>query len=633
MKRLAALSFAVLASLGATYSGGGVGTPSAGTAVAAAIDCRSFGVTATDGGTLNIKYGQPMMCWASRSTVNGTAVNDAGWVPEVWFDWNWDDASLGSVTRGGVSMDLGKSIGVVAAHAFRPTTFAETCNGGTNSSHTVTLTVYAMVAGARASNSKSLTVCVENPATTWPNPVAYCDDADCSNDTFSNVTNPGTPTHGGNGTAVNTILAGCASSSQRILVEGGVTFSTGSTAIAVGANYCLVESYGTGKALFHFTSTSATSAAISANNAACGGFVMNEINVRGSGSGPRFIVGGNGRGCYAMIDVDSTNVAGEEFSGWTVSASTQESETYNFLVDYGQQGSLGTSQYYQYGDYVAFVGGSLTGVKPEHNMRLPQWHHVVVDATLFDDQTTTPTRRNIIRFAQDCGLSDPCPNSPNANTLALTRNEIRANGDGTTPVQICNSGSGSSESTKCYDGDILRNLSYDEQTVVASRDYFYRFEAGLAGNARERFRVGQNLCDLSGYEGGTDQSCFAATGAVDKIAFFGNVVWRGTATGSPGACTIFNGNPATFTSRNNVAAEDTAGSCTPFSGATEAATDLTFASEPFSGTPVDFAPTWAQFKVTADDAAIRGVVGAYPTDVEEESAPQGSFYESGVDDE
>ena len=36
---------------------------------------------------------------------------------------------------------------------------------------------------------------------------------------------------------------------------------------------------------------------------------------------------------------------------------------------------------------------------------------------------------------------------------------------------------------------------------------------------------------------------------------------------------------------------------------------------------------------TAVAAAMRGGVAAYPTDVEEESAPQGSFYESGVDDE
>lgn len=533
------------ASIGAPTVGGGGG--GGGANVTAAIDCRSFGQTASDGGTLNIKYATPMMCWGTDSVVSGVAVNGSGWVPETWFSWDWDDNSLGTVARGGLTVDLGKSIGMVAAHAFKPTSYAETCNGGTNSSHTVTLTVYSIVGGLRESDSASLTVCVEDPATTWPNPVAYCNDADCSNDSFTNVVNPGTPSNGGNLTDLATILDKCDSNGAtgRILVEGGVTFTTASKP-TVGGQSCLVESYGTGNATLHFTATT-TGHAIQVEDAAgCAGYRMNDLTFAGGGASTGLIGGADSggsanRGCYVLIDSHTSTTPGEEFGYLSVvdpAGTGVQTEGYYFKFDYTNTPSNGIAQFYIAGDYTAFVGGEISGVNgnvnAEHNMRLPQWNYVVIDSTLLKDQQWDQpgpgaTAKSLLTMRQDCGGTSSCPNHASASFYAITRSEFIIHPDGTDPIEQCTSGSGS-EQTKCYDGDILENAFKSETTGVGADQYIHFQGGGSAGNEQKRIRLMQNAVDLSGLA--STNSRFFTIGSADDVAVIGNVIVDTAAAGT-----------------------------------------------------------------------------------------------------
>lgn len=644
--------------LAQSLSGASLGAPTvagSGTSnISVAFDCRSFGQTVAASelspGSLNIKYATPVMCWATDTTVQGANVNDTGWVPEVWFDWNWDDNSLGTVTRGGLTVDLGESIGLVAAHAFKPSTYAETCNGGTNSLHTVTLTVHAVVSGTRESDSATLAVCVENPATTWPNPIAYCDDADCSNDSFTNVVNPGTPTHGGNLTALNTILAACASSSNRILLEGGVTFTSGSTNISVSnGQSCLVESYGTGKARLQFTSTSSTNAAINANGTA--GYRFNDVEFVGNGTGLRiFTANTDLKGYMAVIDSNASATAGEGFRAMFVNdigpptPNGVADELYWFNFQFTKMLNSGLPANFIYGNHVAMVGGEISGVGTapnanEHNLRMPQWSHVVIDAMKFADQEQG---RHLIALRQDCGSSASCPNSPSAQVFAITRNELAASTVGTTPVQICTSGSGATpgEQTKCYDGDILRNVSYWDAAVTSSVDWFYYVDHDDSASGMEvkRVRFMQNACDLTGMDSNAS-SCFAVrSNILDNVAFFGNVVWHNDTNGQTHQ--LFSANAADFTSGNNVGFEQGTGSINLFGTETEAATDLSLTSDPFdgaSGVPGTFSAfDFTDLKITSGNSSLKGhgEVAAYPTDATDgESIPQSSDYDAGVDDE
>lgn len=630
--------------LGGTGGGSGGGL-SGSSAIEVAFDCRSFGQTVssdeTTTGTLNIKYATPIMCWATDTTVSSVAVNDTGWVPEVWFEWDWDDTSLGSVTRGGQTVDLGESIGLVAAHAFKPDTYSETCNGGTNSLHTVTLTVYSLVAGARESDSATMTVCVEDPATTWPTPIAYCDDPDCSNDSFTNVVHPGSPTHGGNGTALNTILAQCASSSNRILVEGGVTFSTGSTGIAVGANSCLVESYGTGNAKLQFTSTSSSSSAVNASS--CAGYRFNDVTFAGSGSAPRIFTAPTGGGCLAVIDSDVSSVSGERFSAAGINtADPPSTELYFIKFNYTEHNS-GLAQFYFWNNYTAFIGGEISGITGnvgEHNIRMAQWEYFVSDGMLFDDQDDG---HEIIALRHQCDGTTSCPSYADTQYAAITRSEFNQEActgcpqsGGTNAVQFLASGSGSNEQTKAYDGDILRNI-FKKDASDNKPKYATVFNSTTSGGEAKRFRYIQNLVDSAQFAGSGNALLDVEGGPTPAdIAFLGNVIWGGT-TVETFLVSDFSGTG--FTGKNNVCAETGSGSCNQFSGQTESADNQSETTDPFDavvGSPTSGdAFAWADFAITSSNTAIKGqgVISAYPTDVFGESVPQSGDYDAGIDDE
>ena len=618
-------------------SGGGGGGSGGGSSanITVNFDCRSFGqtVAVVEGtpGTLNIKYATPMMCWATASTVSGVNVNDAGWVPEVWFDWNWDDNSLGTVSRGGLTVDLGVSVGLVAAHAFRPSTYAESCNGGTNSSHTVRLTVSSVVGGLRESDSATLTVCVEDPATTWPNPVAYCDDADCSNDSFTGVVNPGTPTHGGNGTDLATILNNCDSTSNRLLVEGGVTFSTGSTGITVGAQSCLVESYGGSKARLKFTSTSTSSSAISAN--ACAGYRLHNLTLVGSGSGPRVITAQANTGCFVFLDADASATVGEEFSSMsTVDPSPSlMSEGYYFLSDYTTH-TGGNNSFFIYGRYMAFVGSDI-GATGEHIIRLPQWDHIVIDAMYLHNQQPG---KDLLALRQDCGGPSSCPNSAFASVLAVTRNQMLSTVAGASPIQFCAPGSGTAEPTKCYDGDFIRNLmAYEGDTGL---DWFMEFPTTVAGHEVKRMRFIQNAMSGDALHGSVARIFHAGVGAYNNFAAIGNVIVNTTQNGST-SYGIASGSTVWDVVKNNVCYENKATTCDIFPSFSESADNQSETADPFDGAagqPGAYAAlVWPDMLITSGNVALKGqgVITAYPADIEGESIPQSSDYDAGVDDE
>lgn len=518
-------------------------------------------------------------------------------------------------------MDLGKSVGVVAAHAFKPTTFAESCNGGTNSLHDVRLTVTAVVNGSRTTGSASLAVCVENPKTTWPTPLAFCDDSNCADD-------PGLPAgtaHGGTNTDLATILRSCGQNGGHVFLEGGVTFSTSATSIPVGSQSCLVESYGSGRAKLKFASTSSSSSAIVASAAACAGFRLNNVTLAGSGVGPRIISGAAGTGCYALIDSNTSNAAGDEFSALSIvdpTGNAVQSEGYYIKFNYTKQSDSGLPATFIYGNYTVFLGGEISGIDTspnnnEHNIRLPQWKYVVIDAMLLKDQESG---RHLIALRQDCGATTSCPNSPSASMFAITRNELRADDLGTTPVQICSAGSGSEEQTKCYDGDMLRNLgSWD---VTNSKRELFFVNMGTAGAETKRFRFFQNAADFSTQDSSTYERMITFENAAD-IAIVGNVL---SIVGGTQTYAISNAAAPGIVVKNNVCYQNGPGTCDPFPAVTENASNLVATTDPFDGAAGEPAIgpgfRFPVLRITsASPLAAGGVVDPIPSDVSGTTRP------------
>ncbi|MDX2093418.1 MAG: hypothetical protein SFX73_36575 [Kofleriaceae bacterium] len=667
MKRFAAALACLLIAapaLAATYSGGGVGTPSAGTAVAAALDFRSFGQTgsasAGSPGTLNVKYGEPVWFWACDTTVNGTAINCTNWVPETFVSWDFDDTSLGTVSRGGRTVDLGKAVGLIATHAFKPSTFAETCNGGTNSLHAVSGRIDSLVGGSRATGTVTVNVCVEKPATTYGNPIAYCDDANCADDAGV----PAGATHGGNGTDLATILNSCDAAPKWIVLEGGVTFSTGSTGITMGANKCLIQSYGSGRAKLKFTSTSSSSTAINANDANCAGIVFDNVTFAGSGSGPRLIgTTEQDVGCWNLLDSATSTTAGEEFAALSIvdigapNPNGVMSEAAFIKFDYASAPAAGLAQTFIYGNYVAFVGGEISHMNAhpsaEHAIRLPQWNYVVIDAMRLADQQycrsnslgcsgeSGATAKSLITLRQDCGGTTSCPNSPSASVFSISRNYLLAYHDvandrsGTDPIEMCTPGTGGSEQTKCYDGDLIDNVFTYEDGPGANPDQYVNLQGGgSAGAELKRLRFIGNMADLSSMT--STNSRFITIGGADDVAVIGNVIVD-TDTAST-ARVMANGSTQLDVVKNNLCV-DSGNLCDMFPAfAEDTSNNVEVTSDPFDRDGV--APgKYLTFDVPdvlithASAIAGAGVVSARPTDVEGESIPQSSDYEPGVDDE
>lgn len=610
----------------------------------AKIQCRSFGQTASNGGTLNIHYASPVMCWASDTTVGGVKVNDGGWVPETWFDWDWDDTSLGSVVRAGVSVNLGKSVGVVAAHAFKPTTFSESCGGGTNSLHVVRLTVSSMVGGVRESGSASVNVCVENPTKTWPTPVAYCDDDNCADD-------PGVPpgtVHGGKRTDLATILGRCESGgSERVVLESGVRFSTGSTGISVGGASCLIESYGGGRAQLQFTNPTSSATAIAANKPACAGYRLHNLTFAGSGGAPRLIGGGTDTGCFVILDSDVSRVPGEELTATTITdppGNAAASEMYFIKFAYTRHGG-GIAANYASANYIAYVGGEVSGINKtnpsaEHNIRLAQWNHVVIDAMRLADQQYNQqavggaAAKSIITLRQNCGTGDPCPNFPDARVAALTRNELVAHPGGTDPIEVCTPGTGGSASTKCYDMDFLRNALTYESSGTGNQSFIFFQGGGAAGGEIKRVRLIQNAIDTSAANASGTPYQMAQFGPATDIAAIGNVVVNTSGTSRLVAVTSA-ASSALDSAKDNVCYANGPVACDPFPSLPATPDNAAFATDPFNGAAGD-PGKFAAF--TLDDLSVgagsplvsTGVPSPVTTDVAGNPSPQGSATEPGL---
>jgi hypothetical protein len=640
MKRLALALLAVLALTAQTYTGVSVGTVSGG--VVARFDCSSYSQSAQEGGSITLKYGDPIQCVASRSTVSGAPVNDAGYVPEVWFDWNWNDSSLGTKSVGGRTIDLDRSIGLVASHAYLPSTFADTCGGGTNTLKTLTLTVYAVVSGARSSGSATLAVCVENPATTWPNPVAYCNDANCADDDFSSVVQPGTPTHGGNGTALETILQACGSGSKRILVEGGLTWSTASTGITVGSNRCLVQSYGGSNAKWQFTAGT-TAAAISANTT-CGGYTIIGVTFAGNGAGPRAVGPSttNG-GCLTIINSQTSGVGGEEFDSFEQhGTSGKKFSFFNLNIPSGSiLGGATHLAFFSYGTNFTYLGGDIAS-SGEHHIRFPSMQIATIDGVNFTNQATT---KNFISWRHDCNSSPTCTGPSYSGTGTISRSSFYGIASGGQFITFNDDGSGAlTEATKAYDVDLLDNIFAKTTSTSVPRDPIGSVVGDCdCGEEMKRFRYFRNATDSFSFDSGSARLvAFGATGGtqVDQMSFIGNVM---SGPGDANTVTMFSQGGAGWTSLvhyNNVCWENGAGSCDLFTAVSEDATDKNLTgTDPWDrdgvspGTLASF--DWPDVLITSSNATIKGVgvVAPYPTDIEGESVPQSSDYDSGVDDE
>ena len=625
-------------------SGGGSG---GGSAVVAAINCRSFGSTASGGGTLNIKYGDPVVCWATSSTVNGIQINVGGWVPEAFVSWNWDDDSLGTVSRGGITVDLGKGEGIVAAHAFLPSTFAETCNGGTNSQHVITGTVYARDAGTLANDGDSITVCVENPATTHSTPVAFCDDSDCSND----LGVPAGTVHGGNGTDLATILDYCDNNgTERVLLEGGVTFSTGTDVTISGANRCLIESYGTGKARMKFTSVAGTHSIIKNSTTP---YVINNVEFAGVGDDNHGLIvpTSTDNGYFAILNSNVSTTAGEEFSNFTVANSAVtvvEAYWIKSIFDKSLTSASSTSTYLRC-QYCAWVGGTLSASR-SHILRLAQWNHVAIDAMDMSNLDYAHTADHLITLRHDCGSVASCTVFTNTGPAAITRNKFLANDTATVPIQFCKDGNGDGEPTQCWDVDVMHNISaWDTTTGV---DFFYLLSGGTttvgvlnSSSADKRFRFIGNMHDLSA-QGSTVSRMVSVdqTNGTDDLAFIGNVLV--SQISDPDPRQMVNGSSFIDVAKNNVCWTSNAGGsdCDMFQSFVESSDNVEVenATDPFDGTgglPGTFASFVAtDLRITSSNTTLKGlgVISTCPTDwLDGETIPQSSDQDAGncVDDE
>ena len=545
--------------------GGGGGAGGLSSNIAVSFTCNSFGqqVTSTEAlpATLNIKFGAGVTCWATATTVSGTPVNDTGTVPNTWFDWDWQDTSLGSVTRGGVSMNLGRSYGVVAAHVFLPSSFSSSCNGNTNFLANVKLTVTTIISLARDNDFATMAICVENPSITWPAPIAYCDDNDCSNDTGV----PAGSVHGGNLTDLATIISSCNSGSKWIALKGGVTFTTGSTGIAIGAFPCLIQSYGPGgQAKLKFSSTSSSSSAINSNNANCAGVVFNNVLLAGSGTGPRLITGQTNTGCFTIANSATANGT-EKFSSAMIAdpaGATVMQSAYFAKLTWNQTPGGGLAPFFFYCDWCAFIGGEISGVNghvsAEQNLRSAQERYLVIDSMLFKDgqycrQTNSSANcsqeggqasKSLIELRQDCGTSvanASCPNSSNQGPFAVTRTEIQSYSNGidgvgtglpgggnfstSYPIQIGTSGTGGNEPTKTYDGDLIGNIITFTADFTANNQCIQFTGGGIAGTETKRIRLWFNVCDGSSIDSSTaDRLINVAAGGASNFLAVGNVI-------------------------------------------------------------------------------------------------------------
>ena len=646
MKRLMLVALAFLTTLGATFSGGGINTPSAG-AVVAAFDCESIGQsTLADGGSLTIKYGDTIQCQASRSTVNGIGVNgsDANWTKDVFFEWDWDDSSLGSVTRGGLTTSLGVSVSLVASHAFLPTVFSETCGGGTNSLHTVTL----RVSSPAGTDTATASLCVENPLTTWPTPVAFCDDANCADDAGV----PAGTVHGGNGTALGTILDYCdANGSEWILVEGGVTFTaTGLT--NVGVNRCFIQSYGAGgRAIFDFTSTSSTPGLISPDSANCAPFVLNEIKFSGNGGGHLFGTEGtdpDGIGCLSVIGAELDDATGNAFLSFANLRAGGALGTGNGLVQHIHMfkvdiddpdnlvSSAGTTSFYIHGEFTSIVGSQFRDTN-QNNLRFGQWDWLTLDANILENPNETDGNA-IVFFRQNCGDPTTCNKQTEAQYAGITRNEVISRDDNpnniTYAFEFGHDGNGSGEPTREWDIDLVRNLFTSNQAtgdfVTTARTIDLQLDDVNAEFKRVRFI--QNAADLSAYDSSTAtrtslMSLSTLSGTARDLWFDGNVIYCGDTCNAGTAYKILDANFTGMDARNNVCLKiGGTGSCNLFPTFAEDSTNKTFTATPFTGTPgvgpnFDFTDL-----VPADAGGLDGTGGASapPTDVNGDVRPQGT---------
>jgi hypothetical protein len=588
------------------------------------------------------------MAWATATTVSGTAVNDTGWVPEVWFDWDWDDSSLGTVSRGGLTVDLGKSIGVVAAHAFKPSTFTETCGSGAgNSLHRVTLTVSALVGGVRESDSATLNVCVEDWNTTYPttNKVVFCDEATCTDD-------PGAPagaTNGGNiaSGGLATALRYCETQGgpRMVLLEGGVTFTTGSVNLQVGGHSCYISSYGTGKATLKFTATSSGDVGIAASNTACAGYRLDNVTFAGSGTGPKLLRASGDTGCVLIIDSNVSQASGDELASAAQIDNPGDpmvNELYFVKFSYNRHNS-GNNSFYVSCRYCAWVGGEVDSTQPgapadfgEHQIRLPNYSYMVIDAMHFPNKSpATFGGKNLLALRQQCGSNSlPCTKHASSNVFAITRSYFKDTSEaGAVVLQVNGSGSSSDTLSRTYDGDILRNVF----TFTGSNPTDHAIELTNPGpdSDMERLRVMQNINDQSNLNSGTVRLLGAFVGTSDYVLIGNAVVFNGAAASS--THTIANLGAGNGVAKNNLCVDLGVGLCDQFPNFAESIDNRSVVVNPFSATPgtganFDFLDTVIN-RTSAADILGDGVVTAYPTDAYGDSVPKTGDYEPGVDDE
>lgn len=614
------------------------------------MTCRKLdGTQVTTGGSININYAEPIQCWSTGSVINGTAANGSGFVADAWFDWNFNDSSLGTVSRGGWTIDLGRMYGQSATHAFKPTSYVDSCGGGTNHLYTVTLTVYGLSGGSRISDAKSISVCVLNPDTVYAGTTTICyhDAAGLGSGC------PVGALDGGDITATAQVglrKAELDGSPRRVLFKGGVTYSTGSTGLVVSNIASYVGSYGTGKATIKFTSTSGTSSAFSATGAACAGYILDNLTFAGSGDAPRLFTAGQNTGCLAVVDSGVSQVLTERFAAAFIndtSAGLTTSRDLHFIKFDFDQSNRGLAQFFIWGSYVSFVGGTIRGIQNnvgEHNIRFPQWDHVVIAAMLLDDQDDGHEN---ITMRQDCGGTASCTHFAFAQYATFDRNEVNQEscqgacpqGGGTTAIQFLASGSGGAEQTKNYDVDIIGLVLKKSPPADSKPQFSITMNTTSAGGEAKRFRFWYNAVDAEMYVASSDALNDREAGPLlDDFAYFGNVVWGGTATGNHG---IAGYNGTNFTAKNNLCVETGAGSCTLFSAKAASCPGSTcgiiLPSDPWDGSAGVPSPGDAfnvtQLQITTANTVLRGtgVITAAPVDLFGNSLPGSGGYNVGLD--
>jgi hypothetical protein len=593
--------------------------------------CKSFGQDAnsTEGatGALNIDWATPMFCWVSETTVSGVAINDTGFVPDAFVEWSWDDDSLGTVPVAGLTVDLGASVGPNASHAFLPTTFSDTCNGGGGKSlHTVRATITAMVSGARVGDSVFMNVCVEDTRVTKPTTCYH--DGTLGSGCPAGATDGGNIAVGGLATAIRRCET--AGASMNILLKGGVTFTSPSTSLSVGSRSCLVSSYGAGRAKLHFTSASTSTWAIDADQVACAGYRLVGVTFAGSGGAPRLVGGSANTGCLALIDTDVSQVNGEEL-GATIQVGSSSGdmiqEFYFFKHIYNRHAG-GLNANYAFCQYCAWVGGlvdssipngvAFSGNSGEHQIRWPNYLRLVVDAMVFPAKIVQKT---ILAMRQDCGANSlPCPHNASSGQATVSRSLFNDSSGGSgQPIQVNGSGSSSNTLSLTYDVDFIRNLG---RWSVANAPVSYLFlpDNPGPGSDAERFRFIQNAMDATNLDG-THRLITSNVGISDSY-IAGNVIVS-SGTGTHVISNIGGGTPA-----NNVCVDLGTGACSALSGNGQIAVTVNpFISAPGFGANFDFSDT----QIPLGSALIDiGVKAGYATDAYGGAIDAAGPYDSGV---